>query len=198
MLEDRVDIRPRFEKLSATDQPFPYFIVPQLFSSAVASNLSKLLEAENNWTFIEADFYEQFETSVYDLPPTNALRALIEANTIAEISNHLCQQFKQPKLTISDATLHRLVPGQSIGIHNDYISGKETHRLIIHLSRQWEESNGGYFVLFSDSNAENISELVKPVLNSAIGFEISEKSHHAVSQVFASDRYSVVYSFSAQ
>lgn len=197
MSKDSVDTRPRFDNLFATDQPFPYFIVPQLFCSAAANEIAMLLEAESNWALIEADFYEQFEISVYDLPPTNALRTLIEADTIAAISDQLCQQFKRRQMTISDATLHRLVPGQSIGIHNDYISSKETHRLIIHLSRQWEESNGGYFVLFSDSSAENVRELVRPVLNSAIGFEISENSHHAVSKVFDTDRYSVVYSFSA-
>lgn len=193
-----MEIRPRFDDLSSATQPFPYFVVPRIFGSAIAGELSKLLEAEPNWALVQADFYEQFETSVYDLPPTNALRALIAVDTIAAISDQLCLRFRQSRLTISDVTLHRLVPGQSIGIHNDYISNKESHRLIIHLSPQWEQSNEGYFVIFSDSNAESVSELVTPVHNSAIGFEISEKSHHAVSQVFGCDRYSVVYSFGKQ
>ena len=191
-------IKPQFDDLCAGDLPFPYFIVPRIFGSAIASDLSKLLEIETDWALVQADFYEQYEMSVYDLPPTNTLRALIEAETITTIADQLCQRFKQPRLTISDATLHRLVPGQSIGIHNDYISSKETHRLIIHLSRRWEQSNGGYFVLFSDANAESVSDLVKPIINSAIGFEISKKSYHAVSRVFGSDRYSVVYSFSTR
>ena len=193
-----MEIRPRFDDLCTVNQPFPHFTVPQILDSGIASDISMLLQALSNWALIQADFYEQFETSVYDLLPTNPLRALIAPDTIAAIADQLCMQFKQQELSISDATLHRLVPGQSIGLHNDYIPNKETHRLIIHFSRQWEESNGGYFVLFDDSNAERVSELVKPVLNSAIGFEISERSHHAISQVYDSDRYSVVYSFSAQ
>lgn len=190
-------IRPQFDDLYAVTQPFPFFVVPQLFDVDFASNISKLLRAEDEWAFIEADFYEQYETSVYDLPPTNLLRALVEPITITAIKNQLCLQFNQPNLAMSDATLHRLAPGQSIGIHNDYIPGKETHRLIVHFSEQWVDSNGGYFVIFSNSSADSVHELVKPILNSAIGFEISEQSHHAVSQVFDSDRYSVVYSFSA-
>ena len=42
-----------------------------------------------------------------------------------------------------NVVFHRLLPPQRIGIHNDYLAGEETHRLIIQLNRGMSDSDGG-------------------------------------------------------
>ena len=90
---------------------------------------------------------------------------------------------------------HKLVNSQHIGVHNDYINGDETHRLVLHFNPDWKEENGGYLLLFNSSNANDISQVVSPLNNSAFGFEISKRSHHAVSKIYDFIRYTIVYTF---
>jgi 2OG-Fe(II) oxygenase superfamily len=92
---------------------------------------------------------------------------------------------------------HKLVPGQSIRIHNDYLEGAETHRLVIQLNSGWTSANGGLFVMFSSAFAEDIYRVITPLHNSAVGFAILGNSHHAVSTVHSEARYSLICSFQA-
>jgi Rps23 Pro-64 3,4-dihydroxylase Tpa1-like proline 4-hydroxylase len=90
---------------------------------------------------------------------------------------------------------HKLVNGQKIAIHNDFNNGDETHRLVIHINPHWKEENGGFLMLFSSSNAEDLSKIINPINNTAFGFEISSSSHHAVSKIYDYIRYTIVYTF---
>jgi Rps23 Pro-64 3,4-dihydroxylase Tpa1-like proline 4-hydroxylase len=94
-----------------------------------------------------------------------------------------------------DVVAHKLVNSQHIGVHNDYINGDETHRLVLHFNPDWKEEHGGYLLLFNSSSADDMSKVVSPLNNSAFGFEISKRSHHAVSKIYNFIRYTIVYTF---
>ena len=94
-----------------------------------------------------------------------------------------------------DVTAHKLIEGHKMGIHNDYIGEQETHRLVVQVNPFWTAEHGGYLMLFEANNPEKVSKLVQPLNNTAIGFEISKASYHAVSMVSKSPRYTVVYTF---
>lgn len=94
-----------------------------------------------------------------------------------------------------DISAHKLVGAQVIKIHNDYIPGQETHRVLIQLNRGWEEANGGILMIFSNRNPESLASAFLPLNNSAFAFEISPKSYHAVSTIKYGERYTIVFSF---
>jgi Rps23 Pro-64 3,4-dihydroxylase Tpa1-like proline 4-hydroxylase len=100
-------------------------------------------------------------------------------------------------LELVSVTAHKHVKNQSIGIHNDYIDNEETHRLVIQINSEWNEAKGGFIMLFNSSNAEDVAKVIRPINNSALGFEISQKSNHAVSKIHDFTRYSIVYTFKA-
>ena len=53
--------------------------------------------------------------------------------------------------------LSKLVKGQTIRIHNDYLGEEEeaeTHRILLQLSENWKEDNGGYLMFFIDSKSD--------------------------------------------
>jgi hypothetical protein len=106
--------------------------------------------------------------------------------------------FRLTSFELVGITAHKLVDGQRIAIHNDFIEGEETHRFIIHLNPSWTEANGGFFMLFESDKVEGLSKIILPINNSAIGFEISQKSQHAVSEIHGIARYSIVYTFKAK
>ena len=72
-----------------------------------------------------------------------------------------------------DITAHKLVPGQRIRIHNDFIPGAETHRLLMQFNRDWQDDNGGLLLFFNSADPADIHKIFRPVHNSAVGFAIT-------------------------
>ena len=101
-----------------------------------------------------------------------------------------------------EVVAHRLSNNQVIKIHNDYIEEAgfeiETHRLLIQLNHGWLEENGGFLMIFSSDNAHDIFDVILPEHTSMFAFEISPKSYHAVSQIYAGLRYTLIFNFYAQ
>jgi hypothetical protein len=52
-------------------------------------------------------------------------------------------------------------------------------------------------MLFGGPEVETLEEVISPTSRSGFGFEISNSSYHAVSQVYQGDRYTLVFSFYA-
>ena len=92
---------------------------------------------------------------------------------------------------------HKLVEGQRIAIHNDFLVGGETHRLTVQLNRGLDDEDGGFFMLFNSFDAADVHRVLRPVSGTGIGFEIGPHSHHAVSRMHGGERYTLVYSFHA-
>lgn len=92
---------------------------------------------------------------------------------------------------------HKLLEGQRIGVHNDYLSGQESHRLVVQLNHGLSDDDGGFLMLFNSDDPSDISRIMRPVHLSGFAFEISPASFHAVSQIHGGARYSIIYSLRA-
>ena len=103
--------------------------------------------------------------------------------------------FRQPLSDRVEVTAHKLVPDQTIRIHNDYIAGGESHRLLLQLNRSWEPANRRVSDVLHRTEPETVSEVVEPINGSVQGFAISPRSYHAVSTVHRGERFTLVYSF---
>ncbi|CAN5892364.1 hypothetical protein BH11BAC7_BH11BAC7_21740 [soil metagenome] len=177
--------------------PFPHFYSPSALLNGFEKKVFKWFEETNEWYLIETDFYEQYEFNFLSAKLPHDLECLIGEKIITTIKSKLKDKFNVSSLNLVGITAHKLINGHRIGIHNDFINGDETHRLVIHINPNWNESNGGLLMLFSSSNADDLTKIVKPINNSAFAFEISGKSHHAVSKIHNFSRYTVVYTFKA-
>src|ERR1044071_2159456 len=176
-------------------KPFPYFVSPTAFGDEVDVEILNWLESDAPWELVETHFYEQYEFSFADaLVPThlsflqedfflNELRTRIEGLFQATLSNRI------------DLTAHKLVPGQRIRIHNDFILGQETYRLLIQLNRCWTDGDGGFLLLFNSADPADVHKVFRPFHNSVVGLAITPNSHHAVSTVHGGERFTLVYSF---
>lgn len=180
-----------------SSDPFPHFHLENAVLSSIESPLIEWLERDAPWHLTRADFYEQHEFSFEDCELPAALAGLKSPTLIRYIKDSMSQSFSTGFDGRVDITAHRLTAGQVIKIHNDFIPGRETHRLLIQLNRSWVPDQGGLLILFSDPSAKAASKFILPKSRSAFGFEISTKSLHAVSKIHSGSRFTLVYSFYA-
>jgi Rps23 Pro-64 3,4-dihydroxylase Tpa1-like proline 4-hydroxylase len=181
-----------FEVYSA---PFPYVVSARAFDDGVSADILAWLESEAPWKLVETDFYEQFEFSFIDAALPTKLAFLREQTFIDSLANLIQQLFGVSLSRKVDTTAHRLLPGQRIRIHNDFIPDAETHRLLIQMNRGWEDGDGGFLLFFNSPDPADVHKVLRPVHNSAVAFAISPNSHHAVTTVHGGERYTLVYSF---
>ena len=162
---------------------------------ANGAELLDWLETEAPWELTRMEFYEQYEFSLTHCPPSPVLRPLVRAEALAALRDRMSDCFGRSLSGRVDVTAHKLVPGQTIRIHNDHIPGGETHRLLLQLNRGWEPRHGGYLMFFAGPEPESVSKVVEPRSGTVQAFAISPRSYHAVSTVHAGERFTIVFSF---
>lgn len=179
-------------------EPFRHVTCREFLPTALLEEALAWMHADAPWKLRIASFYEQWELhlSPETLPPP--LQALLAPETIVDIERRLIRPIEAGKVRFVEATAHKLVAGQTIRIHNDYLDDGETHRVLFQLNRGWRDEQGGLLMLFGSDSPEDVRRIVRPTHGSAFAFEISPASFHAVSRIAGGDRFTMVYSFSSR
>lgn len=175
--------------------PFDYFTAAEMFSGGFDFELLNWLETYDSWKLVEKDFYEQYEFSLLDVKLPKPLSFFQQPSALQTIKSKIENIFQTNLSDKIDFSVHKLVAGQRIRIHNDFIPGQESYRLLIQLNCGWSEENGGLLLLFNSNDPADIHKIIMPVHNSALAFKISPNSNHAVSTVYEGGRFTMVYSF---
>lgn len=176
-------------------EPFPYAVSPRAFNEEISLDILGWLETEAPWKLVETDFYEQYEFSFVDARTPERLMFLRDEEFLDALRTEVQMLMGVSLGGRVDATAHRLVPGQRIRIHNDYLPGGETHRLLIQLNRGWWEDDGGFLLFFNSPDPADVHKVLRPIHNSAVVFAISPDSNHAVTTIHGNERFTLVYSF---
>ena len=184
-----------FTEINYYSTPFDYFTSPETFCNGFDLELLEWLEKYDSWKLVEKDFYEQYEFSFLDIQLPPHLAFFQQSSSLQVIKAKIEEIFQTRLNDKIDFNAHKLVAGQRIRIHNDFIPRQETHRLIIQLNRGWSDENGGLLLLFNSGDPSDIHKIISPVHNSAVAFKISPNSNHAVSTVYEGGRFTLVYSF---
>jgi Rps23 Pro-64 3,4-dihydroxylase Tpa1-like proline 4-hydroxylase len=187
-----------FSPFEVYSEPFSYAVSARAFDDGVSADILAWLESEAPWKLVETDFYEQFEFSFLDAEVPAELTFLQEETFIDSLATEVRKLFGVGLSGRVDATAHRLLPGQRIRIHNDFIPEAETHRLLIQLNRGWDDGDGGFLLFFNSPKPADVHKVLRPVHNSVVAFAISPASYHAVTTVHGGERYTLVYSFFAE
>lgn len=185
----------RLSSVQTFFDPFPHLLSLESLELAVSYRVLAWFESNAPWQLVETDFYEQFEFSLLNtqLPPD--LTFLQSSDFLTAVRSRVADLFETDLGERVDITAHRLVPGQRIRLHNDFIPRAETHRLLIQLNRNWMDEDGGFLLFFNSSDPSDTPKVFRPVHNSAIGFAITPESYHAVSTLHARERFTLVFSF---
>lgn len=177
--------------------PFNSFYCETVIMEEEASRILSWLETSAPWRLAVHTFYEQYEFSLLDIDLPARLRFLTSVDTLISLRRSVGILLGANLSERVDATVHKLISGQRIRIHNDFIPGQETHRLLIQLNRGWSDEMGGLLMLFAEDDPRSLNRIILPRNRSGFGFAISPKSHHAVSAIQSGERFTLVYSFYA-
>jgi Rps23 Pro-64 3,4-dihydroxylase Tpa1-like proline 4-hydroxylase len=176
-------------------EPFSHTTATGLFSPEICALTLDWLEGEASWKLQIASFYEQWELHLESGILPTPLKALAAASMVNRLVAVMLDPLTPTRVALTEITAHKLLPGQTIRIHNDFLHGEETYRLLIQLNRGWHDEQGGMLMLFSSSSPDDVRRVVRPLNGSALAFPITPQSFHAVSTIRAGERYTLVYSF---
>jgi Rps23 Pro-64 3,4-dihydroxylase Tpa1-like proline 4-hydroxylase len=183
------------ENAIVEESPFPHFTANSILTQEKIGEVFQWFQHTHIWKLVETNFYEQYEFSLLHTDLPENMQFLVSEENLSYMKDKYIHGFKITALSLVDVVAHKLVNEQKIGIHNDFINGEETHRLVLQINPYWKDENGGLLLLFKSSKPEDIVKIIKPTNNSALGFEISKRSHHAVSKIYDFTRYTIVYTF---
>jgi Rps23 Pro-64 3,4-dihydroxylase Tpa1-like proline 4-hydroxylase len=187
---------PNFGAVRVVKEPFPHMYIPRVLQSEDADRVLGWLQTRAPWTLRVENFYQQYEFSFLATDPEPEIEGLLRPDFVELVGIALQHGFViQGELELIDIGAHLLKPGQIIRIHNDYLDGEETHRLLIQLNAGWDVNQGGLLMLFGDAKPESLRRTMVPVHGSGFAFEISPSSFHAVSSITGGERFTVVYTF---
>jgi Rps23 Pro-64 3,4-dihydroxylase Tpa1-like proline 4-hydroxylase len=181
----------------ARSAPFPHATHPAPLPADLYEVALGWMERTAPWRLRVASFYEQWELHLDQRELPAQLQPLLATDTVEVLQRLMLAPLARVPLRLTEVTAHKLVPGQTIRVHNDHRPKGETHRLLIHLNRGWEDEQGGLLLLFGSAAADDVRRILRPTHRSAMAFAISPQSFHAVSTVQCGDRYTLVYSFQA-
>jgi Rps23 Pro-64 3,4-dihydroxylase Tpa1-like proline 4-hydroxylase len=185
----------RLSSVESFSTPFDYFVTRDALRDDLSLKLLAWFEREAPWKLVETDFYEQYEFSLWDVELPASLLILREPTFLKQLQATLASLFEVELSNDVDVAAHKLIPGQRIRLHNDFIAGEKAYRLLIQLNRGCKDEDGGLLLLFDSSNPTDIHKIFRPIHNSAIGFVVSPTSNHAVSLIHGGERFTLVYSF---
>jgi Rps23 Pro-64 3,4-dihydroxylase Tpa1-like proline 4-hydroxylase len=176
-------------------EPFPHATASNLLPQELCGLILDWMETEAPWKLRVASFYEQWEMHVNSNNLPLHLRAVCAPSTVDHLSKVMLAPLSKERIELADVTAHKLVSGQTIRVHNDFLDGTETHRLLLQLNRGWADDQGGMLMLFSGPSPEDVRRVIRPLNGSAMAFPISPRSFHAVSTIRAGERFTLVFSF---
>lgn len=178
------------------EEPFRYATFRKCLATNLSGDILAWFENDAPWCLKITDFYEQYEFSCWDSTSPIALH-LTSSMVLEVVRSEMMEVFGRTFEEPVSVVAHQLLEGQRIGIHNDYLAGEESHRLVIQLNHGLSDSDGGFLMIFNSDDPADIARVIRPVHVSGFAFEISPASFHAVSEVHGGVRYSLIYSFCA-
>jgi Rps23 Pro-64 3,4-dihydroxylase Tpa1-like proline 4-hydroxylase len=175
--------------------PFPHSSLAGLIENDLADSALRWMETDAPWVLRVASFYEQWEMHLDTEGLPAHLTPLVTRTMVTRLAHVMLEPLTHESLKLAEVTAHKLVAGQTIRIHNDYLEDQESHRVLIQLNRGWADSQGGVLMLFGSACPEDLRRALRPLHGSGFAFAISPRSFHAVSTIQSGERFTLVYSF---
>src|SRR5579863_754254 len=144
-------------------KPFPHATHAAPLPAALCAATLDWMENAAPWQLRIASFYEQWELHLEPGLVPVELTPLLDFKTIHHLRTLMLAPLAASRLILTEVTAHKLVPGQTIRVHNDYLDNRETHRLLVQFNRGWEDAQGGLLMLFGSASPEDVRRILRPV-----------------------------------
>ena len=157
------------------ERPFRYATFRECLSTGSGDEILAWFEDDAPWRLKSTDFYEQYEFSCWDC--ASPIASYVTSSMVLDVvRTTMTEVFGRSFEKSISVVAHKLLQGQRIGIHNDYLTGEESHRLVIQLSHGLSDDDGGFLMLFNSDDPADIDRVMRPAHLSGFAFEISPAS----------------------
>lgn len=188
-----------FNLVHAEENPFRHFSVAGCLDIGISDLLLAWLENGANWQPLSDEFYNFYGVNLRTTPPPASLSPLTDDAVLAKVHGQMEKLMDAELGMYIGVAAQKMTPGCHIGVHTDFGSENQTHRLVIQLNRGWNQENGGILMMFDEESPVDISgkhRYYLPRHRMGVGFQISARSFHAVSPIVTGERYTLCLSFS--
>jgi hypothetical protein len=176
-------------------EPFSHTLATAVLPPELCAAALDWMERDAPWKLCIASFYEQWELHLESYTLPRELKPLCARPTVDYLVKTMIGPLKPGRITLTEITAHKLLARQTIRVHNDFLDGQETYRLLVQLNRGWQDEQGGMLMLFSSVSPDDVRRIIRPLHGSAFAFRITPQSFHAVSTIRSGERFTLVYSF---
>ena len=106
------------------DFPFRYFLARRCLAQGIEQILLDWFESGAPWQLVETNFYEQYEFGMLDVALPESVSPLTSPSNLSALRHSVAALFDVALDDQVTLVAHKLIPGQRIAIHNDYLGGK--------------------------------------------------------------------------
>ena len=175
-----------------TAHPFPYLVLDKIFPSERLDALLNELPPPSSPKWVNERHDRMIKSnlrSAVDLSD-EAFRfaaTLHSASFLYFLSEITGIEALLPDPYLSGAGYHVIPPGGKFDVHadrnTDHFSGLERRlAMLVYLNKSWDPQYGGQLELWNQDGTQR-EEVIEPIFNRTVIFEIGDKNFHAVSPV---------------
>jgi len=181
-------------KMAWFHRPFEFAVGVNVLQNA--DDVLNWLDGNDYWKRHDGGFYNADVMSAEKLDPPVRCAPLFRTEGRAGLEKATSRLFAEHLQLHGPLVAHRMTPPQGVGIHSDAPEpGEETHRLVVLLADGWSRLQGGHFVLLERDSPMSAKTIIPHAHNMAIAFRLTRHSFHAVTNLTAGRRFSIVASF---
>jgi hypothetical protein len=171
--------------------PFPHILAASVFSEADHLGLIARLDA-CRWHPETGDFFT-FDTLENYVEEVSLLSFLLGKSEEHNLLAVLQDVFNIPLFSPREVEFHRYRAKSGIGAHAD--TPARQVRFVINLNRHWHVTDGGIWIVASDSQLKSGRQFIPPISNTGFAFPTSTSSYHAMSVRNSETSYGVTIKY---
>ncbi|XP_065350440.1 prolyl 3-hydroxylase OGFOD1 [Cloeon dipterum] len=182
-------------KIKLSNFPFKHCLVEDFIQGENFLNDLKYELSDLNYTLKNNDLFQFHQSEAFDnveLSHVAALKKILYHN----LRQWLVEVTKLPLTDRCDTFCSRYEHTDYLLCHDDRCSTRKI-AFLYYLNKNWKEGDGGTLDLFNSDDQKQPKDLVKsiqPSWNRFLFFEVSENSHHQVSELVNQDKIRVAVS----
>lgn len=171
--------------------PFEHCVISNWLTKTEEISVLETLEQDIGWKRQRAHFYTHSSVDLSQVEPSSDFSPICSREKLSTLKLLMEQTFHRSFCNEIRVWIHKMTPGDGIGIHNDNCDSEL--RVVLQLNRGWHAHQGGLSVFLSRKRSDFIERIYLPVSNSVIAFPTTRASYHAVTDVMEGTRFSIVY-----
>jgi hypothetical protein len=170
--------------------PFEHLLLQSALTNNLCADIFNILEQ-----VVWKNSFESFYSIQKILHETDieALNSLLRADAESEIRNRMEDVLRIDLGASATFTAQKYIVGDGIGPHTD--SDVRAARFVFNLNRGWAPTDGGIWLLGTNSQFLPEPEYIAPVHNCGFGFVPEKNTYHALSQRNSSEAYAIIFEF---